>query len=48
LDRLPGVGEHVREHVSLLKAIVAGDEETAAALTLAHIEGFEKAIRAIL
>jgi DNA-binding GntR family transcriptional regulator len=48
LDRLPGVGEHVREHVSLLKAIVAGDEETAAALTLAHIEGFEKAIREIL
>jgi DNA-binding GntR family transcriptional regulator len=48
LDRLPGVGEHVREHVSLLKAIVDGDEETAAALTLEHIEGFEQAIREIL
>jgi DNA-binding GntR family transcriptional regulator len=48
LDRLPGVGEHVREHVSLLKAIVDGDEATAAALTLEHIEGFEQAIREIL
>jgi DNA-binding GntR family transcriptional regulator len=48
LDRLPGVGEHVREHVSLLKAIVAGDEGTAADLTLEHIEGFEQAIRKIL
>ncbi len=48
LDRLPGVGEHVHEHVPLLKAIVAGDEDRAAALTLAHIEGFEQAIREIL
>jgi len=48
LDRLPGVGDHVREHAALLQAIVAGDEETAAALTLAHVEGFEQAIREIL
>jgi DNA-binding GntR family transcriptional regulator len=48
LDRLPGVGEHVQEHIALLKAIVAGDEDAAAALTLAHIEGFEQAIRQIL
>jgi DNA-binding GntR family transcriptional regulator len=48
LDRLPGVGDHVREHVALLQAIVAGDKETAAALSLAHIESFEQAIREIL
>ena len=48
LDRLPDVADHVREHVALLRAIVDGDEETAAALSLAHIEGFEQAIREIL
>ena len=48
LDRLPGVGEHVREHVDLLHAIVAGDEDKAAELTLAHVEGFEQAIRKLL
>ena len=48
LDRLPGVAGHVREHVALLAAIVAGDERSAAALTLAHVTGFEKAIRALL
>jgi DNA-binding GntR family transcriptional regulator len=48
LDRLPGVAEHVREHVDLLHAIVAGDEDKAAELTLAHVEGFEQAIRQLL
>ncbi|WP_285029571.1 GntR family transcriptional regulator [Mycolicibacterium sp. lyk4-40-TYG-92] len=48
LDRLPGVAGHVREHIELLEAIVGGDEATAAALTLAHVCGFEKAIRALL
>ena len=48
LDRLPGVAGHVREHAELLEAIVEGDEETAAALTLAHVCGFEAAIRALL
>ena len=32
----------------LLQAIVAGDEDRAAALTLAHVDGFEQAIREIL
>ncbi|KAA0020024.1 GntR family transcriptional regulator [Antrihabitans cavernicola] len=48
LDRLPDVAGHVREHAALLRAIVDGDEESAAALTLDHVVGFERAIRALL
>jgi len=48
LDRLPDVAHHVREHIALLEAIIDGDESTAAALTLAHVSGFESAIRALL
>jgi DNA-binding GntR family transcriptional regulator len=48
LDRLPDVARHVREHVDLLEAIIAGDDTTAAALTLAHVQGFEREIRALL
>ncbi|GJJ17495.1 GntR family transcriptional regulator [Mycolicibacterium mageritense] len=48
LDRLPDVAGHVREHVALMEAIVAGDATTAAELTLAHVNGFERAIRALL
>ena len=48
LDRLPDVVTHVREHVALLEAIVAGDGETASALTLSHVTGFEHAVRALL
>lgn len=48
IDRLPDVADHVREHISLLQAIVDGDEEQAAKLTLAHVTGFEEAIRALL
>jgi len=48
LDRVPDVAGHVREHVALLEAIVTGDEATAAELTLAHVTGFEAAIRAVL
>lgn len=48
LDRLPDVASHVREHIALLEAIVAGDEVAAADLTLAHVTGFEREIRALL
>jgi DNA-binding GntR family transcriptional regulator len=48
LDRVPDVAGHVREHAPLLQAIVDGDEETASSLTLAHVTGFEKAIRDVL
>ena len=48
LDRLPHVAEHVREHEPLLRAIVDGDAELASELTLAHVIGFEKSVRALL
>lgn len=48
LDRLPDVAEHVREHGPLIAAILAGDEDTAAQLALAHVSGFERAVRALL
>jgi DNA-binding GntR family transcriptional regulator len=48
LERLPDVASHVREHAALLEAIIAGDEAAAADLTLAHVQGFESAIRALL
>lgn len=48
LDRLPGIAHHVREHVALLDAIITGDEAAAAELTLAHVTGFEREIRALL
>ena len=48
LDRLPGIAGHVREHTPLLEAIVSGEEAIAAALALAHVTGFETAIRALV
>lgn len=48
LDRLPDVVSHVREHGPLLEAIASGDEAAAAERTLAHVVGFERAIRALL
>ncbi|QSE80689.1 GntR family transcriptional regulator [Rhodococcus koreensis] len=48
LDRLPDVASHVREHITLLRAIVDGDEDTATSLTLGHVSGFEAAIRNLL
>lgn len=48
LDRLPALAGHVGEHAALLEAIVAGDAETAARLALAHVTGFEQAVRALL
>jgi DNA-binding GntR family transcriptional regulator len=48
IDRLPDVASHVREHIGLLAAIVAGDDKAAAELTLSHVVGFERAIRALL
>ncbi|GAA4698175.1 GntR family transcriptional regulator [Pseudonocardia yuanmonensis] len=48
LDRLPALPGHIHEHAELLGAVVAGEEEKAAELALAHVVGFEKAIRALL
>jgi DNA-binding GntR family transcriptional regulator len=48
IDRLPDVASHVREHAPLLRAIIDGDADRAAELTLAHVVGFETEIRALL
>ena len=48
VPRLSGMAGHVDEHVPLLTAIIEGDTEKAAALTLEHVTGFEAAIRALI
>ncbi|SDF26270.1 GntR family transcriptional regulator [Pseudonocardia oroxyli] len=48
LDRLPALPGHVHEHADLLDAVVAGEEDRAEALARAHVEGFERSIRALL
>lgn len=48
IDRLPDLADHIREHIPLLEAIAAGDGDTAARLALAHVVGFEDAIRRVL
>jgi DNA-binding GntR family transcriptional regulator len=48
IDRLPDLADHVREHEHLLQAIADGDAGGAAALALAHVTGFERAIRSVL
>jgi DNA-binding GntR family transcriptional regulator len=48
LDRIPVVGSHVQEHVPLLRAIAAGDADTAATLARDHVEGFERDVRSVL
>ena len=45
LDRLPGVGEHIREHVDLLDAIAAGEADRAARLAVDHVTHFERIVR---
>ncbi|MBL1097308.1 GntR family transcriptional regulator [Streptomyces coffeae] len=48
IDRLPGLAGHVREHGPLLRAVIDGDPQKAAALAAGHVEGFEAAIRGII
>jgi DNA-binding GntR family transcriptional regulator len=48
LDRLPGLAGHVHEHGPLLRAVIDGDAEKAAALAAGHVEGFEAAIRSVI
>ncbi|RDG36286.1 GntR family transcriptional regulator [Streptomyces corynorhini] len=48
VDRLPGMADHIREHGPLLRTVVAGDAEKAAELARGHIDGFERAIRAVI
>jgi DNA-binding GntR family transcriptional regulator len=48
MDRLPGLGGHLHEHVALLQAVIDGNEERAAELSALHIEGFEAAVRSAM
>ena len=48
IDRLPGLAGHVHEHGPLLRAVIDGDAEKAAALAAGHVEGFEAAIRSVI
>ena len=48
IDKLPDLADHIRDHAPLLDAIADGDGEAAARLALAHVTGFEHAIRRIL
>jgi DNA-binding GntR family transcriptional regulator len=48
LDKVQAVAGHITEHVQLLDAVVAGDEELAARLALEHVTSFEKTIRTVL
>ena len=48
LDRLPTVDEHVGEHTELLRAIAAGQADSAEELAREHVLGFERAVRAAI
>ncbi|GAA2024856.1 GntR family transcriptional regulator [Pseudokineococcus marinus] len=48
LDRLPAIGGHVHEHVDLLRAVVEGREDDAAALAEEHVAAFERTVRGVL
>ena len=48
IDKLPDLVHHIHEHTSLLDAITDGDGDTAAALALAHVTSFDRAVRGVL
>ncbi|WP_299038606.1 GntR family transcriptional regulator [uncultured Pseudokineococcus sp.] len=48
LDRLPALGGHVGEHADLLRAVVDGRADDAAALAAEHVAGFERTVRGVL
>jgi DNA-binding GntR family transcriptional regulator len=48
LERLSDVAEHISEHSAILKAILDNDGDTAAELTLKHVNGFEHGVRAVI
>ena len=48
LDRMPTLSAHVHEHRSVLNAIAKGDADRARRLLAAHVQAFERGIRAVL
>ena len=45
--RLPGIIEHAEDHIPLLEAIVDGQADKAATMTVEHIDEFERSLRAM-
>ncbi len=48
LDKAPSVSSHISEHVALLEAVAAGNQELAGKLALEHVTSFEATIRGVL
>jgi len=48
LDRMTDFVSHVEEHAGLLRTIAEGDADSAARKARHHVQGFEKAIRAVI
>lgn len=48
VERLPNVAGHINEHSAILQAIIDGDGDKAAELTLKHVTGFEVGVRAVI
>lgn len=48
IERLPEITDHVAELVPILKAVLAGDGETARGMAIDHVTGFERAVLSVL
>lgn len=48
VDRLPDVAGHIREHLGLLDAILAGDQERAESIAAEHVRHFDAAVRSVI
>lgn len=48
VDRMPALSEHIREHVSLLEAILDRDADRAERLAAEHVTHFEESLRQVL
>ena len=47
-DRIPDISTHITEHIDLLEALLARDEDRAAALAAEHVRHFEATVRTVL
>lgn len=48
LDRIPQMGNHVHEHLELLRAILGGETDRAEQLATDHVGYFDQMVRALL
>jgi DNA-binding GntR family transcriptional regulator len=48
VERLPHLADHINEHAELLRAILDGDADKAAAVAREHVVGFESSVRAVI